>query len=161
MAQRTKAARGRRNGGSKMILTAILLLPVIGVLLPTCVVLAINMAPTAAAYMIDRTREKYLAITVGLLNFCGTLPAEAQLWNHGQSYDVAFGIVTDPYYWLLSYGSAGTGWLIYIVLPLILSNYYAMTTNTRVQSLRRRQQALIEAWGEEVAAAGRGQDPQE
>ncbi len=160
MAQRAKAAKGRRNGGSKMILSAILLLPVIGVLLPTCVVLAINMAPTAAAYMIDRTREKYLAITVGLLNFCGTLPAEAKLWNHNQSYDVAFDIATDPFYWLLSYGSAGTGWLIYIVLPLILTNYYAMTTNTRVQSLRRRQQALIEDWGEEVAAAGSGRAPQ-
>lgn len=161
MAQRTKAMKGGRNGGSKMIITVILLLPVIGVLLPTCVVLAINMAPTAAAYMIDRTREKYLAITVGLLNFCGTLPAEAQLWNHGQSYDVAFSIATDPFYWLLSYGSAGTGWLIYIVLPLILTNYYSMTTSTRVQSLRRRQQALIQAWGEEVSAAGAGQDSQE
>lgn len=152
MAQQARAGRGKRRGGSKTIMTAVLLIPVVAVLLPTCLILAVNMLPTIVAYFVDRTREKYLAITVGLLNFCGTLPAIAALWRSGQAYDVGMDIATDPFYWLLAYGSAGTAWAIYLMIPVLLANYYGATSSARLQSLRRRQQVLIETWGEEVAA---------
>ena len=155
MAQQARKGRGKGSGGSKNIMTIVLLIPVIAVLLPTCLILAVNMVPTVVAYFVDRTREKYLAITVGLLNLCGTLPAEAALWRSGQAYDVGMDIATDPYYWMLAYGSAGTGWAIYLMIPVILANYYGVTASARLHSLRRRQQALIETWGEEVSDPGK------
>lgn len=153
MAQKTATAKTQGRGASgRTMLTVGLMIPVIIVLLPSCVVLLINMAPTAVAWMVDRARPRYLAITVGMLNFCGSLPAEFELWRHGQSYDVAFDIATNPYYWLTGYGAAAVGWMVYLALPNVLRGYYGMTTVNRLQSLKRRQAQLIEAWGEEVAA---------
>ncbi|MFQ5775918.1 MAG: hypothetical protein ACE5GS_15460 [Kiloniellaceae bacterium] len=147
---------GKGGGNSRAVLTAILLLPVVAVLLPTCVVLLIGMAPTAVAYMVDRAREKHLAVTVGLINFCGTLPGVADLWREGQAYAAAERVATDALFWLTSYGAAAVGWLIYLALPLLLANYYAVTSGRRMEALRRRQAELIKAWGEEVAGTSAG-----
>jgi hypothetical protein len=87
-----------------------------------------------------------------MLNFCASLPAESDLWRHGQSYDAAFDIATDPYYWLIAYGAAAVGWMVCLGLPTVLRGYYFMTTASRLQSLGRRQKQLVEAWGEDVAA---------
>jgi hypothetical protein len=139
------------KGTGKLIVTGVLMLPVIAVLMPSCIVLAINMAPTMVAYVIDRTREKYLVVTVGLLNICGTLPAEAELWSRGQTYNTAMDIASDPFFWLMAYGAAAIGWAIYLALPPILERYYGITSQARLQVHRRKKQVLIEAWGEEVA----------
>ncbi len=154
-AEQAQTGKPKRSGGGsgRFIVTGTLMLPVIAVLLPSCIVLAITMAPTIVAYLADRTREKYLAITVGLLNLCGTLPAETELWTHGQSYAAAFEIASDPFFWLMAYGAAAVGWTVYLMLPPILAHYYAITSNARVQSHRRKQRALIDAWGDEVAGS--------
>ncbi|RMD60895.1 MAG: hypothetical protein D6826_11280, partial [Alphaproteobacteria bacterium] len=101
MAQKQSAAttqtpqdkRAARGGNS--LLTALMLLPAVAVLLPSCVVLLIGMIPTVVAYMVDRSRAKSLAVTVGLVNFCGTLPGLAELWESWQDYEVAAAIATD------------------------------------------------------------------
>jgi len=155
MAQKMAGAKTQGRGGSgRTMLTVGLMIPVIIVLLPSCVVLLINMAPTAVAWMVDRARQRYLAITVGLLNFSGSLPAEFELWRHGQSYAAAFDIATNPYYWLIAYGAAATGWMVYLPLLVVLRGHYGMTTVRRLQALKKRQGQLVEAWGEEVAATG-------
>ncbi len=143
--RQTKSNEGGRGMG-RLIGTGLLMLPVIAVLMPSCIVLAINMAPTIVAYVIDRTREKNLAVTVGLLNVCGTLPAEVELWKRGQSYAAAMDIASDAFYWLVAYGAAAVGWAVYLMLPPILSHYYAATTEARMQTHLRKQQALIQSW---------------
>ncbi len=148
-AEPTKPSGGR-GGSGRLIVTGVLMLPVIAVLMPSCIVLAIDMAPTAVAYVVDRTREKYLAITVGLLNVCGALPAEVALWQRGQTYAAAMDIASDALYWLMAYGAAAVGWAIYLVLPPMLGHYYGITSQARLQSHQRKQQALIDAWGDEV-----------
>lgn len=152
MAQKAANAKTRSQGGAgRTILTVVLMIPVIAVLLPSCVVLLINMAPTVVAWMVDRARPRYLAITVGMLNFCGSLPAEFELWRHGQSYEAAFDIATDPFHWLTAYGAAAVGWMVYLALPAVLRAYYGMTTASRLQTVKKRQAQLVETWGEEVA----------
>ena len=142
--------RKAKGGGGKPIVTGLLMLPVIAVLLPSCIVLAVSMAPTIVAFVVDRSREKYLAITVGLLNICGTLPALAELWQQDQSYAAAFDLSVDPFHWLMAYGAAAIGWVVYLGIPPILGHYYATTSQVRLHSHRQKQQKLVEAWGEEV-----------
>ena len=79
-AQREKAKGG---GTGKLVVTGLFMLPVVAVLLPSCIVLVVNMVPTIVAYVVDRSHEKYLAITVGLLNICGALPSlvECNAWS--------------------------------------------------------------------------------
>ena len=149
------AAAARAGGRSKLsgrvIGTAVILLPAIAVLMPSCILLGLSMAPTIVAYVVDRTREKYLAITVGLLNICGALPGLARLWSEGQTYDVALRVASHPYTMFMAYGAAAIGWAIHLILPLFLAHYYATTTATRLRALQKRQDALIEIWGEEIA----------
>jgi len=73
-----KKGKGAKAGGAPLwmkILALILLFPFAAVLLPTTLLFFVMMAPTWVAYITDRSREKQLAITVGMLNFTGTLPA--------------------------------------------------------------------------------------
>lgn len=146
------ARQGKAKGGGtgKLAMTGLLMLPVVAVLLPSCIVLAVNMVPTIVAFVVDRSREKYLAIAVGLLNICGAVPALVALWQQGQSYDAALDISSNPFHWLMAYGAAAIGWTVYLVLPPILGHYYAITSQARLLSHRRKQQILVEAWGEEV-----------
>src|SRR3546814_19932729 len=56
------------------VLALVILFPFAAVLLPTTLVFFVMMAPTWVAYITDRSRDKHLAITVGMLNLAGTLP---------------------------------------------------------------------------------------
>ncbi len=150
MAGQAGQEKAKGGGSGKLITTGLLMLPVIVVLLPSCIVLVVNMAPTIVAYVIDKSREKNLAITVGLLNICGTLPALAALWQQGQSYDAALSIIASPFHWLMAYGAAAIGWVIYLGLPPVLGHYYGTTSNARLHNHQRKQQILVENWGEEV-----------
>jgi hypothetical protein len=143
-------AKGKGKLSGRMIGTGVMLLPAIAVLMPSLVLLGISMAPTIVAYIVDRTHEKYLSITVGLLNVCGTLPALVRLWSEGQSYPAALRIAGDPFTMLVAYGAAAIGWAIYLAMPLILGHYYATSSETRLRTLRSRQESLVEAWGDEI-----------
>lgn len=151
---KTTAPPVKPSGGGRTRLITLLVigLPVVGLLLPSVLLLAAMALPTLAAAIVDRRRERYLTLTVGLLNLSGTLPALWDLWAQGQTYRAALAGLLDPLSWLAAYGGAGAGWLIYLVIPPFVATYYALLTQARLRQLRRRQQQLIEAWGEEVAA---------
>ena len=132
-------------------LVMILLFPFAAVLLPTTLVFSVMMAPTIVAYVTDRSREKYLAITVGLMNLAGTLPAIIALWSRGQSHAAAMDIIGDVFSWAVAYGAAGSGWLIFGLMPALVASYFKLTTDSRIMGIVRRQKALIADWGHGVA----------
>lgn len=150
MAEQAQREKAKGGGTGKLVMTGLLMLPVVAVLLPSCIVLAVNMVPTFIAYVVDKSHEKYLAVTVGLLNACGTVPALAMLWLQGQSYDAALDVSSNPIHWLMAYGAAAIGWVVYLGLPPVLGHYYGITSQARLLNHRRKQEVLVEAWGEEV-----------
>lgn len=127
-------------------------LPLAALVLPSLMVLAIGMVPTAVAFAGDRSREKYLTITVGLPNFCGCLPAVAKLWSIGQSFSGAQEVLADPLSWAAAVGAAGLGWIVYIFTPPVVAVYYAAAGRAREQTLKRLQKTLVETWGEDVVS---------
>lgn len=144
---------GGGSGGinwTKLAVVVVVALPAMVVLLPTTMLIFVLSLPTAAAFLIDRTKDRYLVATVGLLNLCGLLPAVIALWDQGQSFDSALRLLSDMTYWLAAFGAAGVGWAIFISIPPLVATYYAIVTQHRVVQLRRRQKQLVEAWGEEV-----------
>lgn len=145
-----KASRGPIKPWVK-VLVLILLFPFAALLLPTTLVFATMMGPTFVAYITDRSREKHLAITVGLLNFAGTLPAIIDLWTRGQSHQAAMDLIGDVFVWVIAYGAAFVGWGIFAIMPSFVGSYFRMTTQTRIHGLVRQQKALIAEWGHEVA----------
>lgn len=133
------------------IFALILLFPFAAVLLPTTLLFFIMMAPTWVAYITDRSREKKLSITVGMLNFTGTLPAIIELWSRGQNHQTAMNMIGDVFVWVIAYGAAFAGWMIFAFMPTVVGSYYRMTTDNRIKGLVKQQKALIAEWGHAVA----------
>lgn len=144
-------ARGRGPRTWTKVLALIILFPFAAVLLPTTLVFFVMMAPTWVAYITDRSRDKNLAITVGMLNFAGTLPAIIELWSRGQSHQTAMLLIGDVFVWVVAYGAAFAGWGIFAVMPTLVGNFYRMTTDARIKGLVKQQKALIAEWGHAVA----------
>ena len=142
-----RGAPGRRPG----LLWWTVGLPVAGLLLPTLCVLAIAMLPTLGAYVAERSRERQLVMTVGLMNLCGSLPAVVKLWSLGQSFAAIAPVVHDVFVWLIAYGAAGCGWLIYSITSPVVGAYYRVSSETRIRMLKQSQRSLVENWGPEVA----------
>jgi hypothetical protein len=160
----TKAAQQGAKRGKGGITTVLLLLPVVAVLLPTFVVLLIGMMPTAVAAIAERRRSTHLTLTVGLLNFCGTLPGLVTLWEEEQAYATAARVATDAFFWMTAYGAAAVGWGIFLAMPLLLAGIYGTLSSHRLERLKRHQARLVREWGEEIiasgAAAGDGRPPE-
>ncbi len=132
-------------------------LPVAGLLLPTLGVLAIAMLPTLGAYVAERSREKHLVMSVGLMNLCGSLPAVVKLWSLGQSFASIAPVIQDVFVWLIAYGAAGCGWLIYSITSPVVGAYYRVSSEARIRMLKKSQRSLVENWGPEVAEDSGGQ----
>ncbi|MEE8535625.1 MAG: hypothetical protein V3S45_06225 [Kiloniellales bacterium] len=107
--------------------------------------------------MIDRSRAKHLAITVGLTNLCGALPVVAALWSKGQSTSVALEIAGDAFSWLMARLRWVGRFSWFCRSSWRATN--AVTTDARLALLRRRQANLIEAWGEEVTGQAEARSP--
>ena len=134
------------------VMVCILLFPFAAVLLPTTLVFVALMAPTWVAYVTDRSPEKHLAVTVGLMNFSGTLPAIIDLWSRGQSHDAAMIMLADVFVWGVAYGAAMGGWMLFAIMPSIVGSYFKMSTESRIKNLAGQQKALIVEWGHIVAS---------
>ena len=131
------------------ILLGLLALP----LLPCLIVLAMGLAPTLCARIMDRSRAKELTLTIGLPNLCGCLPALVRLWSSGQTFSAAWEVLADPFVWASAFGAAALGWLIYLMMPPLVAVYYATNSQARQRNLKALQKTLIEIWGEDVAGA--------
>src|SRR3546814_4013073 len=117
------------------------LFPFGAVLLPTTLVVSVMMAPTWVATITDRSRDKHRGITVGMMNFAGTLPAIIDLWTRGQSHQTAMLLIGDVFVWALAYGAAFAGWGIFAVMPTLVGSFYRMTTDSRIKGLARQQRS--------------------
>lgn len=135
--------------------TIALLVPAALVLLPTCILLAPAMLPTAVAFYVDRSRDKGLALSVGPLNLCGALFFLTELWRRGHNFQTAFSLLGDPLGWLAAFAGAALGWTIYLAMPLLVARIMAAKQQLRLTQLRASQKALVEEWGEAVAEDSR------
>lgn len=147
-----QAASNRPGLGMlQKIVLAVALLPFALLFLPTVAVLLLGMLPTLSALIADRDPQKHLVVTVGLLNFCGVIHPMLSLWELGQSYEAMNLVIGEVYNWLVAYGAAGCGWMIYIWMPSVAKAYYRVATETRVRMLMARKRKLVETWGDEVS----------
>lgn len=128
----------------------LIILVLAAVLMPSAILLCVLMVPSIVAFIVDRSPQRYLTMTVGLPNFCGVLPGLTKLWELGQTFDGAFSGISDPWNMMVAYSAAGFGWLIYFGTPLIVSSYLSISTEGKIKSIRSYQDVLIDAWGEGV-----------
>lgn len=169
MAETQSKPNPKNKGGGLPVANTVMLvvigLPLVAVLAPTCLLLIVGMAPTLGAFLFDRARGNHLTLSVGMLNFCGLLPALFGLWAEGQTFRAVGIVLADPQNLLIPLGMAGMGWLIFVGVTPLVASYYQVASTARLQNLKLEQQRLVEAWGEEIASeteqdAASGQAPQ-
>ena len=148
-----KPTTRKKSSAGTLAIFIVLMVPALALFMPTTLVFLIGMAPTLVAFIADRDPQKYAAVTVGPLNFCGVLPAEMELWREGHTMDMALQIIAEPFNWLLMYGLAGLGWLIFFSIPPVVAVVVAHRHQMEVQRLKDRQTTLVEEWGDGVAAS--------
>lgn len=129
---------------------ALALLPAALFAMPTAILFTIGMIPTMVALVIDRDPEKYAAVTVGSLNFCGVMPAAISLWQSGHTIDRATTLLLGPFNLLWILLGAAAGWLVYFAVPPLVSMTIGIKAKAEIERLGKRQQELIQEWGEAV-----------
>jgi hypothetical protein len=117
----------------------------------TLLVLFFGMLPTGVAFVVDSSRGKYAASTVGGMNFAAVFPVLFNLWLHGHSVSAAGAALTDAFAMTAIYAAAAFGWSLHLGVPAIASAIRRATSAAKVARLRMRQQQLVDAWGEDVA----------
>lgn len=153
-----RQAGGRRSGG--LLLALVLVLPLGLLVLPTTLLLAAGLIPTLVALIVDRDPDKSAALTVGAMNFCGTMPFCIRLWQEGHTADLAFRMLANPTTWLLAYSAAAGGWLIYFTVPRVVAGFSVSRDQARIRELDAKRAELVRDWGPEVAGQPKEEAPE-
>ena len=141
-----------RRGDGPNILLLLLLAPAVLLMMPTSALLAAGLLPTFVAYIIDRDPEKSATMTVGAMNLCGVTPFIVRLWQNGHEMGVSMRMLADPGTWLVMFGSAAVGWLMYFFIPQIVAAFTGMRNEARIKELEEMRSALIADWGTDILA---------
>jgi len=145
-----RAPAPRRSSG--LLLSAFVLVGVPLALAgtPTLLLIAVGMLPTLVALVVDRTRDKLLAITVGSMNTAGLLVPLTQLWTGSNDVVQAVSILMRPGNGVVVYGAAAVGWAFHFAIPGLVASVLVAQRRQRIVVLAAEQKTLVEAWGEEV-----------
>lgn len=152
-AAQTGKPAGKKGGRKMLFVWALAALPLTLVLWPTCMLVGASLLPTLGTYIVDTRQGKHLTICIGLMNAVGAIPALGSLWDQGQTYQAAVGLLGDGMTWLAPYAAAAGGFMIYFITDSTISTYYRITSGERIRSLQRQQKKLIKEWGTEVILA--------
>jgi hypothetical protein len=123
--------------------------------LPLCILLLSGLVPTMVATVVDRYRAKYLTRTVGFMNLAGLTPLVVHLWSNGLTMDGVALILSRPINWLMMYGAAGIGWVLFLGMPSLARVFVDIRADQLQRELKARANQLVEEWGDEVTGKPR------
>ncbi len=149
--QQQQPSRNSRRRATLVLWVSVAMVVLLIFSLPTVIVFIFGMLPSFAAYIIDRSKEKYATFCVASMNFCGVFPYLMDLWLGTHSIYEATNIMADVFALMIMFGSAAIGWIIYSSMPPVISSFISVIAQQRVNALRAQQRKLIEEWGEAVA----------
>lgn len=122
------------------------------VFLPLTLVLVVCMVPTFVATLVDRHPQKTAWLTVGAMNFAGTVPVCFALWDAGHTLSASLSLVIQPSTILISYGAATVGWLIYNNVTPFVASIIVSKNENRLKDIQKRQKELIKKWGSDITS---------
>lgn len=140
-----------KNGGTIFGMVVGVIFAVLAViLLPTTIVVMIGLIPSAVAFFVDNSRDKFLGLTVLAMNVAGLLPAVLRLWKTGHHMDNAITVISQPTVLIMILIPSGIGWLLHFYTPQLVSKLVRKRAESRIRSLEKQQKELIEQWSVSV-----------
>ena len=120
---------------------------------PTTILFIGCMVPTFVATIVDNHQQKTAWLTVGCMNFAGTVPAWFLLWEKGHRLDQSFDLLLQSSTLIVAYGAAGVGWILYYNITPFIAGILALRAEKRLKDIDKRQKGLIAKWGQGVTGA--------
>ena len=144
------AKRKKAGGGWKAQMFLIMAL-MMGVMFSAMsVVLLVGMIPTIVATIVDRTKGKMRAMTVGAINFAGCTPFLVEIFKKGSDISTAISYIIQPRTIVVMYMAAGMGYLIDWAMTGIVSAIMVQRAKGRLKEIKKLQKDLVDRWGVEV-----------
>jgi hypothetical protein len=134
-----------------LIIQVLLLLALIFLMIastPIFVFFSIAIIPSIISMFLDRKNTyRFESSTISAFNFIGLFPYLVKLvLNWQNSSDVAINFLTDIQTWLVIYGSALIGKLIYIIFPIMISRWQIQGLNKKKFMLIDQKNELSRLW---------------
>ncbi|MCB1562578.1 MAG: hypothetical protein KDJ75_03300 [Alphaproteobacteria bacterium] len=148
MALKNNAAKRRKKGKAQLILIGGALMA--AAFLPVTLFLTIALLPALTVIVLDPAKRKTKSITVGALNLAGASPFLLDLWAQGHDFEAAISAITDPFAITVIYTAAAAGYLIDWSMTGIIAAFLYQKGLARKKTIKERQAALVERWGEGV-----------
>jgi hypothetical protein len=103
--------------------------------------------PTIFALFFDRNVHRYPSATICTFNLIGILPYLMKIWgSKGLVDQVTKNIISDVDTWVVVYGAALVGQILYISLPLLFIKLYSKFIGLQVSKLENQRDTLSKAW---------------
>ena len=118
---------------------------------PSFIILVIGMAPTVVSYLFETGSARRALPCMVALNIAGVAPVLNMLWSRSNSLSSAFALLSDPYIWLLMYGSAGASFALLWAMPLLARAVIDSNARGKRAALVAAQEKLAAEWGADVA----------
>ena len=108
---------------------------------------AAAMLPTIFAIFFDRNYHKCLSATICSFNLIGVMPYLVRMWESNSVDHTAKMMLADISTWMVIYGAAFMGQLIYATLPLLFVKALAARVQVRVGKLEKEHKEICKDWG--------------
>lgn len=111
---------------------------------------AAAMLPTLFAIFFDKNSHKCLSATICSFNLIGVMPYLIRMWESNSIDYVAKQILADVSTWMIIYGAAFVGQLLYASMPLLFVKIYAARMQVQVKKLESEHSNICKEWGIET-----------
>ena len=105
------------------------------------------MLPTVFAIFFDKNSHRCLSATICSFNLIGVLPYLIRMWESSSVDYVAKQILADVGTWMIIYGAAFIGQLLYASMPLLIVKLYSAKINIKIAKYEKQYKALYDQWG--------------
>ena len=136
----------RERGPSLIWLQGLLCGALVAVATPLAMMLAVLLAPVAAAAMVDRQPGRPSVRAVLLCGISACVQPLRRLWVGEHTIAASLAIVGDPRVIALAWAAAAGGWMLAELAPLGLSLALEAGNRARAVRLRARRERLLEEW---------------
>ncbi|NRB10261.1 MAG: hypothetical protein HRU35_01395 [Rickettsiaceae bacterium] len=105
------------------------------------------MLPAIIAIFLDRHHHKCLSATICSFNLIGALPYLVTIWESRSIDYSSQQIISNFSTWLVIYGAAAIGQLLYISMPLLIVKIYQTKKQVNINKLEKKYKEICEKWG--------------
>ena len=102
------------------------------------------MLPTIFAIFFDKNSHRCLSATICSFNLIGVMPYLIRMWESSSVDYVAKQILADVGTWMIIYGAAFIGQLLYASMPLLIVKLYSTKINVKISKYEKKHKSLCD-----------------